>query len=284
MTLCYARPPRQARTPLRRPLSPPVPKISVYIIAFNESEKVADAIRSVAWADEVVVADSHSTDDTVAIAESLGARVVQIDFKGFGALRNDAVAACSHEWVFSLDADERCTPEAAHEVRSLVEREAHGAYFVPRRNYFLGREVKHSGWYPNYRQPQLFRKSAMRYEMSPVHEGFELSPGATVGHLRHAIWQLPFKDLAEVVAKMNRYSSLGAAKKRQAGSSYGKGLTHGMWAFLKHYVFKRGFLDGWAGFVIALSYFEVTFYRYAKAVELAEQDRWNEGWKNVLKR
>lgn len=261
-----------------------MPKISVYIIAFNESEKVADAIRSVAWADEVVVADSHSTDDTVAIAESLGARVVQIDFKGFGALRNDAVAACSHEWVFSLDADERCTKEAADEVRSLVELAAHGAYFVPRRNYFLGREVKHSGWYPNYRQPQLFRKSAMRYEMSPVHEGFELSPGATVGHLRHAIWQLPFKDLAEVVAKMNRYSSLGAAKKRQAGSSYGKGLTHGMWAFLKHYVFKRGFLDGWAGFVIALSYFEVTFYRYAKAVELAEQDRWNEGWKNVLKR
>jgi glycosyltransferase involved in cell wall biosynthesis len=284
MTLCYARPPRQARTPLRRPLSPPVPKISVYIIAFNESEKVADAIRSVAWADEVVVADSHSTDNTVAIAESLGARVVQIDFKGFGALRNDAVAACSHEWVFSLDADERCTPEAADEVRSLAELAAHGAYFVPRRNYFLGREVKHSGWYPNYRQPQLFRKSSMRYEMSPVHEGFELSPGATVGHLRHAIWQLPFKDLAEVVAKMNRYSSLGAAKKRQAGSSYGKGLTHGMWAFLKHYVFKRGFLDGWAGFVIALSYFEVTFYRYAKAVELAEQDRWNEGWKNVLKR
>jgi glycosyltransferase involved in cell wall biosynthesis len=284
MTLCYARPPRQARTPLRRPLSPPVHKISVYIIAFNESEKVADAIRSVAWADEVVVADSHSTDDTVAIAESLGARVVQIDFKGFGALRNDAVAACSHEWVFSLDADERCTPEAADEVRALVGQGTHGAFFVPRRNYFLGREVKHSGWYPNYRQPQLFRKSAMRYEMSPVHEGFELSPGATVGHLRHAIWQLPFKDLAEVVAKMNRYSSLGAAKKRQAGSSYGKGLTHGMWAFLKHYVFKRGFLDGWAGFVIALSYFEVTFYRYAKAVELAEQDRWNEGWKNVLKR
>lgn len=264
--------------------SPSVPKISVYIIAFNEAEKVADAIRSVPWADEIVVADSHSTDGTAAIAESLGARVVQIDFQGFGALRNEAVAACTHEWVFSLDADERCTAEAGQELRAVAEQGAHGAYFMPRRNYFLGREIKHSGWYPNYRQPQLFRKSAMRYEMSPVHEGYEMGPGETVGHLRHAIWQLPFKDLGEVVAKMNRYSSLGAAKKRQAGSSYGKGLSHGIWAFLKHFVFKRGFLDGWAGFVIALSYFEVTFYRYAKAVELAEQDRWGEGWKNVLKR
>lgn len=262
---------------------PSVPKISVYIIAFNEAEKVADAVRSVAWADEIVLADSHSTDDTAAIAESLGARVVQIDFKGFGALRNEAVQACRHDWVFSLDADERCTPEAAKEMRERAEQGAHDAYFMPRRNFFLGREIRHSGWYPNYRQPQLFRKSAMRYEMSPVHEGYVLEPGSRVGHLRQAIWQLPFKDMAEVVAKMNRYSSLGASKRRQAGSSYGKGLRHAVWAFLKHYVVKRGFLDGWPGFVIALSYFEVTFYRYAKAVELAEGQQWAADWKNVLK-
>ena len=259
-------------------------QISAYIIAYNEAETVADAIRSVQWADEVVVADSHSTDDTAAIAQALGARVVQIPFQGFGALRNEAVAACTHEWVFSLDSDERCTPEAAAELRELADRAEHGAYFVPRRNYFLGREIRHSGWYPNYRQPQLFRKEAMRYEMSPVHEGYELSPGVTAGYLRHAIWQLPFRDLAEVISKMNRYSSLGATKKRQAGSSWGRALTHGLWAFWKHFVFKRGFLDGWAGFVIALSYFEVTFYRYAKAVELEGQQRWAEEWKNILRR
>jgi len=261
-----------------------VPQISAYIIAYNEAEKLADAIRSVGWADEVVVADSHSTDGTVEIAESLGARVVQIPFRGFGALRNDAVAACTHEWIFSLDSDERCTPEAGAELRALAEKAEHGAFFVPRRNFFLGREIRHSGWYPNYRQPQLFRKSAMRYEMSPVHEGYELSAGETAGYARHAIWQLPFKDLNEVVGKMNRYSSLGATKRRQAGSSYGKALSHGVWAFWKHYLFKRGFLDGWPGLVIALSYFEVTFYRYAKAVELEHQARWAEEWKNILKR
>jgi glycosyltransferase involved in cell wall biosynthesis len=261
-----------------------MPRISAYIIAYNEAAKVADAIRSVQWADEVVVADSNSTDGTIQIAEGLGARVVQIPFEGFGKLRNDAIAACKHEWIFSLDSDERCTPEVGQEVRQLADRGEHGAYFVPRRNFFLGREIRHSGWYPNYRQPQLFRKDAMRYELSPVHEGFELSPGVTTGYLRNAIWQLPFKDLAESISKMNRYSTLGATKRRQSGSSYGKALVHAKWAFLKHYVFKRGFLDGWAGFIIALSYFEVTFYRYAKAVELEHQESWAAGWKDIGKR
>jgi glycosyltransferase involved in cell wall biosynthesis len=261
-----------------------MPRITAYIIAYNEAAKVADAIRSVQWADEVIVADSSSTDGTIEIAQGLGARVVQIPFEGFGKLRNDAVAACTHEWVFSLDSDERCTPEVGQEARALAERAEHGAYFVPRRNFFLGREIRHSGWYPNYRQPQLFRKSAMRYEMSPVHEGFELSPGVTTGYLRHAIWQLPFRDLHESISKMNRYSTLGATKRRQGGSSYGKAFTHAVWAFWKHWLFKRGFLDGWAGFIIALAYFEVTFYRYAKAVELEHQARWADEWKEILKR
>ena len=261
-----------------------MPRISAYIIAYNEAAKVADAIRSVQWADEVVVADSHSTDETAGIAQALGARVVQIPFQGFGALRNAAVAACTHDWVFSLDSDERCTPEVGQEVRTLAQRAEHGVFFVPRRNFFLGREIRHSGWYPNYRQPQLFRKDAMRYEMSPVHEGFELSPGVTAGYLSHAIWQLPFRDLAESISKMNRYSSLGATKRRQTGSSWGKALVHGGWAFWKHYLFKRGFLDGWAGFIIALSYFEVTFYRYAKAVELELEARWAADWKDILRR
>lgn len=261
-----------------------VPKISAYVIAFNEEAKIADAVRSVGWADEVIVADSYSTDNTAKIAESLGARVVQIKFEGFGALRNVALEACTNDWVFSLDSDERCTPEAAAEIRAVVAGAQHGAYFMPRRNFFLGREIKHSGWYPNYRQPQLFRKSAMRYEASPVHEGYELTPGATAGHLTQAIWQLPFKNLEEVVAKMNRYSSLGATKPRMGGATYGKAFVHAFWAFWKHWLIKRGFLDGWPGFAIALSYFEVTFYRYAKAVELKNQAAWQDQWKNISRK
>ena len=128
-------------------------KISVYIIAFNEAEKVAATIESVQWADEVVLVDSWSTDGTPEIATRMGAKVVQVDFKGFGALRNSALAACTHEWIFSLDADERCTPQAEHEIREITNSpNALDVYWMPRRNYFMGRWIKHSGWYPCRRQ------------------------------------------------------------------------------------------------------------------------------------
>ena len=259
-------------------------KISAYIIAYNEEEKIAAAIASVSWADEIIVADSHSKDRTAQIAAQLGARVVQIDFEGFGALRNSALAACTHPWIFSLDADERCTRETAEELRQVVSRNDHDLYFVPRRNFFLGREIRHSGWYPNYRQPQLFRKGLMTYELSQVHEGFISTSTRPVGRLQQPIWQLPYKNLEEALAKVNRYSSLGSRKPRQSGSTMGAAFTHAVWAFLKHYVFKRGMLDGWAGFVIALSYFEVTFYRYAKAYELAHAQEWARQWQKITSR
>ncbi|MFN8917456.1 MAG: glycosyltransferase family 2 protein, partial [Burkholderiales bacterium] len=146
-------------------------KISAYIIAYNEAEKIVQAVSSVLWADEIVLADSGSTDGTAEIASQLGARVVQIPFHGFGDLRNQAVQACSHDWIFSLDSDERCTAEVRDEILHLLQANPeHQAYFVPRRNYFMGRWIKGSGWYPNFRQPQLFNRQAMRYSPDPVHE------------------------------------------------------------------------------------------------------------------
>lgn len=246
-------------------------KLSAYIIAYNEAEKIADAIQSILWADEIIVADSASTDGTDRIAQDLGARIVQIPFQGFGHLRNRAVEACTHEWILSLDTDERCTPEFRDEVlRLLAGMPAHDAYLVPRRNYFMGRWVAHSGWYPNFRQPQLFRKGAMKYVESPVHEGYELLTPKPVGRLEQAIWQIPFRNFEEVVRKANRYSTLGALKLADKRVSMGTALFHGIWSFLKHYVAKRGFLDGWAGFVIAFGNFEGTFYRYAKRFEVQE--------------
>jgi len=250
-------------------------KISVYIIAFNEAEKVAIAIESVQWADEIVLVDSRSTDGTPEIATRLGARVVQVEFKGFGDLRNQAIAACSHGWIFSLDADERCTPEVAQEVRAIADNpQALDVYRVPRRNYFMGRWIKHSGWYPNFRQPQLFRKGCMSYDLKPVHEGYVLHSGKPIGRLKHAIWQFPFKNMAEVMHKANRYSTLGAEKIKHKKISMGTALAHATWAFVKHYVFKLGVLDGWAGFVIALGSFEGTFYRYVKALEIQKGAQW----------
>lgn len=248
-------------------------KVTAYIIAYNEADKIEAAVSSVLWADEIILADSGSTDGTTEIATRLGARVVQIPFKGFGHLRNRALEACSQEWVFSLDSDERCTPEVRDEILALVGgAPAHDAYLVPRRNYFMGRWIRGSGWYPNFRQPQLFRKGAMSYTLDPVHEGYVMKEGSIPGRLANAIWQLPFRNLEEVVRKMNRYSTLGAEKLAGRRVGMGAALMHGLWAFVKHYVFKRGFVDGWAGFVIALGNFEGTFYRYAKRVEA--DSRW----------
>lgn len=243
-------------------------KISAYILAYNEAEKIADAVASVLWADEIVVVDSGSTDRTAEIAQSLGARVVQVPFHGFGDLRNRAIVECRHDWIFSLDSDERCTPGVRDEILSILAAPApHDAYLVPRRNYMMGRWIKGSGWYPNFRQPQLFRKGAMRYDNDPVHEGYQLLTQRPLGQLQNAIWQFPFRDLEEVIRKMNRYSSLGVRKLSDRQVSMASALGHGMWSFVKHYLLKRGYRDGWAGFVIALGNFEGTFYRYAKRYE-----------------
>lgn len=245
-------------------------RISVYIIAYNEEDKIKDAINSVLWADEIVVADSFSQDKTAAIAHSMGARVVQIEFNGFGDLRNNALKSCSHQWIFSLDSDERCTPEVRDEILSIIEADNDkDVYFVPRKNFFMGKWIKHSGFYPNYRQPQLFRKHAMAYKPEPVHEGYILKTHQPVGYLKHAIWQFPFKNLAEIIHKAGKYSTLGAVKLREEGKRSGmtKAVFRGLWAFIQHYFLKRGVLDGWPGFVIAFGNFEGTFYKYAKLHE-----------------
>jgi len=248
-----------------------MPKISAYIIAYNEAAKIEAAVASVLWADEVVVIDSNSIDGTAARAEALGARVVQVPFTGFGELRNRAIEACRHEWIFSLDSDERCTAAARDEILKLLTDElAHDAYLVPRRSYMMGRWITGSGWYPNYRQPQLFRKGAMRYKLDPVHEGYELLTDKPLGALRNEIHQFPFRNLEEVIRKMNRYSTLGVARLAHKRVSMWSALGHGFWAFVKHYIFKLGFKDGWAGFVIAFGNFEGTFYRYAKRYEEAQ--------------
>ncbi len=243
-------------------------KISAYILSYNEAEKIEAAVSSVLWADEVVVVDSFSTDRTAEIARALGARVVNVEFKGFGDLRNRATEACNFDWIFSLDADERCTEAVRDEILALLaDAPPHDIYMVPRRSYMMGRWIKGSGWYPNYRQPQLFRKGSLRYTLEPVHEGFEVLGGRSVGRLRNAVWQLPFRNLEEIISKMNRYSTLGAPKLASKRVSMAGALGHATWSFLKHYIFKLGFIDGWAGFVIALGNFEGTFYRYAKRYE-----------------
>ena len=249
-------------------------KISVYIIAFNEVEKIRDCINSVLWADEIILADSHSTDGTTEIAKELGAKIVHIPFQGYGALRNQAIKHCSGEWIFSLDSDERCTIDVRNEVLDLIKNAPLEIYRVPRKNYFMGKWIKHSGWYPNYRQPQLFKNGKMIYTMEHVHEGFVSQSNKKIGYINNYIWQFPYKDTAQLINKANRYSTLGVQKLQERGKSgtVFKAFIHGFWSFIKHYIFKLGFLDGGPGFVIAFGNFEGTFYRYIKLLEA--QKKW----------
>jgi len=248
--------------------------ISVYIIAFNEAEKIRDCLNSVQWADEIIVADSYSTDGTSEIAESLGAKVVHIPFDGYGELRNKAISYCTGDWIMSLDSDERCTEKVRDEILSLINNTTLDIFKIPRKNYFMGKWINHSGWYPNFRQPQLFRNGSMSYDSKKVHEGFISHSEKKIGEINNSIWQFPFKNAEEIIQKTNRYSSLGAEKLKNAGGTGGifKAFLHGLWSFIKHYFFKLGFLDGGPGFVIAFANFEGTFYRYVKLTE--EKSNW----------
>lgn len=228
------------------------------------------------WADEVIVCDSFSTDRTAEFAAELGARVVQIPFEGFGKLRNTALTHCTHPWIFSLDSDERCTPEARDEILKIVRTDDSSgpvAYWMPRKNFLLGRWVRYSGWYPDYRQPQLFRNGALHYTLDEVHEGFICN--GQIGHLSQPIWQFPFENLSQMLKKADRYSSLGAIKlKDKKTGGFGKAFVHGCSIFLQSYLFKSGWRDGRAGLAIAVGAFIGTFYKYAKLAEL--QQDWSE--------
>ena len=248
------------------------PKISAYVIAYNDEPNMRACLESLTWADEIIVVDSFSTDATAAIAREFTDKVFQHKFETFGKLRNDAVAHAAHDWVFSLDSDERTTPEIRDEIRALLRRGPDAdAYFVPRRNFFLGRWIRHCGWYPDYRQPQFFHKQRLRYRDGDlVHESFDCQ--GRVGYLREHVVQIPFRDIRQFLGKMDRYSDLMARRMVEKGRRFHAHqlITHPCFTFLKMYVMRRGFLDGLQGFILSGLY---AYYTFIKYVRLWEQQR-----------
>ena len=158
---------------------------------------------------------------------------------------------------------------SGNEILKLISNAPLDIYQVPRKNFFMGRWIKYSGWHPNYRQPQLFKNGKMSYTVESVHEGYISHSNKEIGTISNIIWQFPFKNTEEIIHKTNRYSSLGVKKLQGKGvnGNVFKAFLHGFWSFIKHYIFKLGFLDGGPGFVIAFGNFEGTFYRYIKLME-----------------
>jgi len=242
-----------------------MPTLSVIVIARNESRHIADCVRSADFADEVVVLDSGSTDDTVERARAAGAKVsVAPDWQGFGVQKNRALALATGDWVFSLDADERITPQLREQVRAaMTSPQGHVAFAVNRRSSFCGQFMAHSGWYPD-RVVRLFRRDAARFSDDLVHE--RVIADGSVGRLDADLLHESMRDLESALVKLDRYSSAGAQELHRRGvrGSLASAIGHGAWAFLRTYVLRRGFLDGALGFVLAVNVAEGTYYRYLK--------------------
>ena len=245
--------------------------VSLYIITFNEAQNLREVLPTVLWADEVVVADSFSTDDTAAVCAQFGVRHVNIKFDGFGKLRNDALALLKNDWVVSIDSDERSTPEFAAEVRRMIAAPCHAAYFVPRRNTFLGRPMRFSGMYPDYRQPQVFDRRRFKYREDAVHEGFECT--GSIGYFKNFIWQHPWPTLDMIFSKGNRYSTLMAKRRFELGKRAGLAqlLFNPPAAFMKKFILEQGFRDGMHGFLVSVQHAYYTFQKYAKLWELQQK-------------
>jgi len=256
-------------------MSAPKLPISVTIIALNEEKRIGSAIESVReWVAEVIVADSGSTDRTREIAFDLGARVIEKTWQGFGSHKNFAQGHAKSEWVLNIDADERVSTELAKEIREVLSApgtEDVVAFRIPRKTWFLGRWVMHGGWYPNY-LVRLSRRTLCRWSEPEVHESLEpiaQSDSSRVSKLMHPLLHYTFEDLRDQIQTNVRYSyqaHLGL-KRRGVPSSVVQLLIRPWVKFLECYFFKLGFLDGLAGFIIAVNAAHSAFLKYAYGVE-----------------
>ncbi len=246
-----------------------MPPVSATIITLNEAEHVAAAIDSVSWANEVIVVDSGSTDDTVAIARSKGAAVRTRAWTGYVDQKNHAASLAAHNWIFSLDADERVSPELADEVQALLATEpARGGYRMPRVTFHLGRWIRTTDFYPDY-QTRLYDRRAARWDGRHVHESVRVNGGA--GQLRHELQHYSFRDLRDHLDRLNHYSTLWARQSYDAGRRRVGPLgliLHPPAAFARNYLLRRGILDGIVGLVLSAVNAYGVFLKLAKLWEL----------------
>ena len=244
--------------------------LSVIIITKNEEQMIRACMESVSWADEIIIVDSGSTDNTVAICKELGAKVHTMDWPGFGPQKNRALDLATGDWVLSLDADEWVSPELRAEIDATIKKPGlHAAFCMPRLSSYCGRFMRHGGWWPDL-VVRLFRRGSACFSEARVHERLEVE--GTIGRLSSHLLHESFRDPAEVLEKVNHYSSEGARMLAERGrrASLGTAIAHGVWAFIRTYILKRGFLDGREGFVMAVSTAEASYYRYLKLMYLTE--------------
>jgi glycosyltransferase involved in cell wall biosynthesis len=246
-----------------------VPGLTVTVITKNEAFNLLPALHSVSWADEIVVVDSGSTDETAAIARQFTPRVIERSFRGYGEQKNYAASVARNDWILSLDADERLSPPLVREIRDLLEQEppARG-YRIPRVTFHLGRWIRTTDWYPDF-QLRLYDRRAGRWSERLVHESVQLEgrPGQLRGELLH----YPYRTLAAHLETIDRYTTLAAEQMHRDGARPGvvSMAVHPPLAFLRNYILRRGLLDGAVGLKISALNAYYVYLKFAKARRFA---------------
>ena len=248
--------------------------LSVIVITKNEESNIRECLTSVCWAEEIVLVDGGSEDQTVELARSLGAKVFERPWDGYGAAKNYALSHCTGEWILWLDADERVTEELANEISQRLRSNdtRFNGFQIARRAYFLGRWMKHSGWYPGY-VLRLFRKGTGRFSERKVHE--QLVVEGEIGRLKFDLLHFTDPNLFHYFEKFNRYSSLAAEELGEHGQRFDflQLLVRPPWVFFKMYLIRAGFLDGMQGFILSVLSACYVFTKYAKLWELVHSSR-----------
>ena len=243
--------------------------VSCIMIVKNEERNIAECLDSLLWADEIVIVDSGSSDLTADICRSYP-RVIfrECPWQGFGPQKNLALELATGEWVFSIDADERVTPELAREILRVIENPDYNAYRVKRKNFYRGVWIRHCGWWPD-EVLRLFRRGAACFNDRIVHESVQFK--GRVGILDEPLEHHSYDSAGDYLYRVDRYSALGAVQLHKKGKKAGlvKIVAKTLFMFIRIYILKRGFLDGRAGLLVAFSSAEVTFYKYMKLAEMA---------------
>jgi len=248
-----------------------VPKLSVTIITKDEAAQIGAALASVGFADEIIVVDSHSTDDTVAIARRYTNRVIVRDWPGYIDQKNYAASQAAHDWILSLDADERVTPPLADEIKAtLGGTPAHQAYRIPRVTWHFGRWIRTTDWYPDY-QLRLYDRRSAQWTGKYVHEAVTVQ--GTVGQLRNELQHYAYRDIADHLETMDRYTTYAARQMHESGRRAGllQVAGHPPLAFLRNYIARGGFRDGVAGLTISAMNSYYVFLKFAKLWELEQK-------------
>lgn len=250
----------------------PRSKVSAFIVAFNEENNIVECIESVAFCDEILVIDSFSKDNTVALATQCGARVVQHSWEGFRGQKVFGLSHVQHEWVINLDADERITPELRDEILEILRRDAEGdvvadGYFLNRVVFYLGRWWRSGGWYPEYRL-RFFRKSKATWGGAEPHEKVDID-GRTdqlVGEVEH----YTYKDIEGHISRLQKYAKISAEDAFSKGRRFSlvSLICNPVMRFFKFFVIKRGYREGVAGFIVGMLEGYYTFLKYVRLWEL----------------